>query len=346
MDLQIVRPLELSDDDRAAWRALQQTSRELDSPFLSPDWALAVEAAEGAGSSARVAVLRRGGQACGFLPLSIPHQSARPLGGPLCDYQAAVTEPGCAFDPLAVIEALHVARFDFASMLRSQSAFVPHFRGAVPAFAADAAQGYDRYAEGMGGPAGVLGELDDVRAEVEAALGPIAFTALSRRRDDLIELLGWRGEVLPDWAAGLIHQLFLDRDQAFGGGLFTLHAGERLIAAQFHLRGRHTLHAWLCAHDRALERFSPSLLLSQDILRWMDETPYSTLDFGVGGARTGRPLSNVVRNVGVGTVSHPSPASLLRAAAGRLRSAAGLASAPELAALPGRAARSALRALR
>lgn len=339
MPVEVVRPSQLSKADLAAWRALQQTSREFDSPFLSPDWALAVEAAEGPESTARVVINRDDDRARAFFPVSIPFQTARPLGGVMCDYQGCVAEPGCAIDPVAIIGALGVTRFDFANMLRSQTAFAPSFKGVLPAYSADLTQGFERYSVWMGGNEGVLGDLQGLRTELEALHGPLRYRALSRSRADLEQMLAWREEPMEPWAERLIDALFAGREQAFGGGLFTLHCGDTLIAAQFYLRGQRTLHAWLCGHDRARDRFWPGLLLSAGIMRWMDGKPYDTLDFGVGGAFSGRSLCNVVRNVGVGSIAHPAPANLLRNAAQRMRQAAGLPAFTEIATLPARALR-------
>src|SRR5204863_3703147 len=131
--IEVVRPSEVSEPERAAWRSLQETSRELDSPFLSPDWALAVETAEGPDSTARVAIFREDGRARAFLPLAVPFHTARPLGAAMCDYQACLAEPGYAVDLEALLHALDVTRFDFANVLRSQTAFAPHFKGVLPA---------------------------------------------------------------------------------------------------------------------------------------------------------------------------------------------------------------------
>ncbi|HET9160987.1 MAG TPA: GNAT family N-acetyltransferase [Caulobacteraceae bacterium] len=339
MSVEVIRPSQVSEADRAAWSTLQQASKELDSPFLSPDWALAVEAAEGPDSTARVAIFRDGDRARAFLPVSTPFQTARPLGGAMCDYQGYLAEPGFTVDPMALIEGLGVARFDFANVLRSQTALAPYFKGVLPAYSADLSQGYERYALWMGESQGILGELQSLRTEIEATTGPLRYRAMSRCRQDLEQMLNWREEPMEPWAERLIDSLFSRREQGFGGGLFTLHCGDRLIAAQFYLRGKRTLHAWLSSHERAMDRFWPGLLLSAGIMRWMDDKPYDTVDFGVGGAFSGRHLCNVVRNVGIGTVAHPHPSSLLRSAAERMRLAAGKAHIGEIAALPARALR-------
>ena len=86
-----------------------------------------------------------------------------------------------------------------------------------------------------------------------------------------------------------------------------------LAAAQFHLVGFRTVHAWLIAHEMAFERYSPGLLLFQDILRWMDGQPYARLDFGCGDYRFKREFANARQGVMHGFVAVPSAAGLVRA---------------------------------
>jgi hypothetical protein len=97
----------------------------------------------------------------------------------------------------------------------------------------------------------------------------------------------------------LVDDLFQPDDPNFGGGLYTLHLGDQLAAVHLHLRGEHTIHGWLIAHDPELERYSPGLMLFQDILKSMDGTPYTRLDLGTGDYRFKRELSNAPADRGV-----------------------------------------------
>ena len=93
------------------------------------------------------------------------------------------------------------------------------------------------------------------------------------------------------------------------------------------------------AHDAGFERYSPGLILFQDILRWMDTTPYSSLDLGAGDYRFKRELSNAQRHVNHGFVGVASPAALVREAAYSLRATAESLPLGRFSELPGKAMR-------
>jgi CelD/BcsL family acetyltransferase involved in cellulose biosynthesis len=136
----------------------------------------------------------------------------------------------------------------------------------------------------------------------------------------------------------LIEALFERRDSDFGGALFTLHIGDRLAA----------VHGRLIAHAPEFEHYSPSLLLFQDILKWMVGEPYRRLDLGCGDYRFKRELSKATQETRHGFVGVESPATLLRGVAYRLREAAEGLPLGGVSALPGKAMRryDLLRALR
>ena len=100
----------------------------------------------------------------------------------------------------ALLHALDVTRFDFANVLRSQTAFAPHFKGVLPAYSADLSQGYERYATWMGEGDGILGELQGLRTEIQSTRGPLKYRALSRSRADLDQMMAWRDEPMEPWA--------------------------------------------------------------------------------------------------------------------------------------------------
>jgi CelD/BcsL family acetyltransferase involved in cellulose biosynthesis len=137
----------------------------------------------------------------------------------------------------------------------------------------------------------------------------------------------------------LVEDLFALKSPGYGGALFTLHFGDRLAAAQFHLMGERVIHAWMIAHEPAFERYSPGLLLFQDILRWMDDMPYERLDLGYGDYRFKRELSNTQARLAHGFVGLPSAATLMREAAYALRQTAEQLRLGAVSELPGKAMR-------
>ena len=353
MQIDIVRPWELTAFAVERWAALQAADPTLDSPFLSPHWPRAVARAQGPESSdrgLRVAVLGGVKDPRGFIAARVGAFTAMPAGAPMCDYQGLVAEPGLRIDPRRIAEAFGVGRFDFSHMLEDQALFAPLARGREDSHVIDVADGYAAYEAGRKA-AGVsaLKDTDKKRRKVERDLGPVTFTAFSRSRADFDQLVAWKqaqwratGQTdvfAAGWPLALVRGLFASRDPDFGGILFTLHIGETLAAAQMNLRGGRNIHSWIIGHDPRFERYSPGMLLFQDILRWMDDTPYSRLDLGAGDYRFKRELSNVKVGVTHGFIGAPSAAALMRETAYAVRKAAESLPLGRMSELPGKAMR-------
>ncbi len=321
----MVAPSALSAADLARWSALQAADPALDSPFLSPGWALAAERARPRDGGTRVAVVREGDRAVGFLPVRVAGAVAIPAGAPMSDYQGMVREPGLLIDPRRLAHALGVQRLDFSYMPLDQTAFAPYMRGTCLSYVIETPDGYDAYAAARkAAGSGVIKDIDKRRRKVEREVGPVRFTAQETSSDILDQLLAWKREqyratnqtdvFATPWTVDLLHDLSSPRQDGCGATLFTLHIGDTLAAAQFNLLGRHTIHSWIIAHDDAFERYSPGLILFQDILKWMDQTPYGALDLGAGDYRFKLQLASLHRPVAHGFVGRLSPAALLREA--------------------------------
>lgn len=345
MQVDVLRPKQLPPEMMARWREFQRLDRLWDSPFLSPCWARAVEHAQG-GDGHRVAVVSEGGEARAFMSVRAGRFTALAAGGAMTDYEGLVGEPGLKLDPKALVRALGVSRYDFSHIPADQEAFQPFARGGSTSWIVDLADGYAAYAAGR---RSTFKELDRKRRKAEREAGTAVFRAQSASQEDFERLIALKREqyratcqtdiFAAGWPRRLLEELFALRIPGFGGQLFTLHFGEALAAAQFHLMGEKTIHAWIISHDSAFERYSPGLLLFQDIFRWMDGQPYERLDLGYGDYRFKRELSNVQQPLMHGFVGTPSAASLMREAAYGLRRAAEALPLGPVSELPGKAMR-------
>jgi CelD/BcsL family acetyltransferase involved in cellulose biosynthesis len=330
---------------------LQAADITLDTPFLSADWARTVETVQGEGArSVRVAVAQQGGRDIAFFPVRVGAFTAMPVGAPMCDYQGVVAEAGIEIPARELIQALGVQRFDFTHMLEDQAPFAAHARGREMSHVVDVAGGYAAYeVERRAAGTSVLKDSDKKRRKAEREVGPATFQAFSHSRTDFEKLLAWKRFQLKatgqtdifhtSWTRRLLDEMFESRDPGFGGVMFSLHFGDRLAAVHLHLRGQRTIHGWIIAHDPELERYSPGILLFQDILRWMDGGPYTRLDLGPGDYRFKRELGNHGLWVTHGFVGRPSPASLVRSAAYGVRRAAEALPLGAVSELPGKAMR-------
>ncbi|MBQ1543667.1 MAG: GNAT family N-acetyltransferase [Clostridia bacterium] len=351
MAIEILPPWTLSRSDLDRWTALQDSQPMYAPPFLSPQWARAVDRAQNRNrDNVRVAVLHENGALKGFFPVRVSAFTAMPAGSPMCDYQGLVAEPGVQVSSNQLLQALGVDRLDFTHMLQDQSTFSAHMRGSAPSYVIRLSNGYEAYqVEKRAAGSGVLKDLDKRRRKVEREVGPVTFTAWSRSAADFEKLVAWKraqyratGQTdifATGWPRRLLQDMFESRDPDFGGVFFTLHIGDQLAAAHLHLRGKRTVHAWIIAHDPAFERYSPGLLLFQDVMRWMDDTPYDTLDLGAGDYRFKQQLANDHRMVAHGFIGRPSASSLVRQAAYSIRDTAERLPLGRFSALPGKAMR-------
>lgn len=350
MEIEVVRPSQLTAEQIGQWTALQAGGEDLGSPFLSPHWARAVEAAQSPDqSTVRVAILREAGRIVGFFPAKVKGGVGMPAGAPMCDYQGLIAAPDVKIDARRLLEALGIARYDFCHMPQSQAPFAGHIRGASPSWISRLPFGYEAYAHDKNAESGILKDLDKRRRKAEREMGKVTFTAFSRSHSDFAQMMDWkRGQYretgqtdifASGWTQRLMEDLFAGRDPDFGGSLFTLHIDDKLAAAQFHLRGADIIHAWIIAHDGDYERVSPGLLLFQDIMRWMDDTPYTSIDYGPGEYRFKKQLANAQCMVGHGFVGRPSAESFIRGAAYGIRAAAERLPLGKVSELPGKAMR-------
>jgi CelD/BcsL family acetyltransferase involved in cellulose biosynthesis len=186
--------------------------------------------------------------------------------------------------------------------------------------------GFDAYAaERRAAGVGLLKDVAKKARKADRELGEARFTHASRSRSDLARLIAWKRAQYratgqtdifdTPWTLALLDELFDTIDPDFGARLFTLHFGDKLVAAHLHLCLGATVHGWLIAHDPAFERYSPGVMLFTEILSWMPGAGYARLDLGGGDYRFKRELANARQPVFHGFVARPSAAGFLRHAA-------------------------------
>jgi CelD/BcsL family acetyltransferase involved in cellulose biosynthesis len=271
----------------------------------------------------------------------------------MCDYQGVVGRPDLDVDPRRLLCALRVGRLDFSSLLADQGAFARGVRGLAQSQVIDLGEGYDAYAAARrAAGTDILQDTAKKRRKLEREQGAAVF-AVSRDVGEFERLIAWKraqyrasGQTdifQAGWTEALLRSLFhrdpgLDQ-AAFGGAFFTLSVGGKLAAAHFALRQGPVLHAWFIAHDEAFARYSPGVILINEILKWAPAQGVRELDLGPGDYRFKHSLANVKRDVAYGYIGRPSAAALTRGAAYRLRATAEALPLGRFSALPGKAMR-------
>lgn len=350
MTIDLVRPLDLTQDDIAAWTRLQGEG-PLASPFLSPHWARAVARVKGPDAErARVAIVREGGEAKGFMAARVGRVTAIPVGAPMCDYQGLVAANDLAVEPRRLVTAMGVQRMDFTSLMIEAPAFAGCARGRAVSHVLDISKGYDAYAaDRLAAGTDILKDCAKKRRKLERELGEVTFTAESRSLHDFDALIAWKRaqyaqtgqtDILSHgWTLDLLRGLFERDEPALRGVMFTLHVAGKLAAVHYALCTPRIAHAWFIAHDDAMQRYSPGVILITEVLRWAADRGMAELDLGPGDYRFKVSLANRQREVGHGFVGRLAPATLMRAAQYEVRRTAEALPLGRLSALPGKAMR-------
>ncbi len=351
MQIDVVRPLDLTPAELEAWRGLQAATPVLGSPFLAPEWALALARSGGPDArSGRVAVLREGGRPVGFFPVRKGPFTALPAGAPLCDYQAVVATPGLEVDVRAIARALGVGRLDLINAICEPKVFCDHLQGEGESHLIDLSEGFDAYAaRRKASGSGVLADTAKKKRKLEKEVGPAVFTALSASDADWAATLDWKRAqyratrqtdiFATPWVTALLDRLRREADDRFGARLFTLHAGDRLAATHIALQNGPVLHAWFIAHEEELQRFSPGVVLMVEMMRWAAEHGVAEFDLGPGAYRFKTSLATGSRAVGYGFVGRVSAAAAGRCAQYRVRRVADALPLGRLSHMPGKAMR-------
>lgn len=290
LQIEILKPADLTAGQMALWAKFRAARPELASPYFDLRYTLA--AAEVA-PEARVAVIRRDGEVAGFLPFQRRRGLIQPLGAPMTDYHGLIAPAGAGIDLPAVLRAMGVGRFQFGGLAG--------FDGPPPsralrrhAMVADLSRGYGAYIEGRR-KAGHGGFLKDkrrrdgalrrdyeVRFEFREA-DPAALDAVIGLKRAQLRASGQHDIFACGWTEALLRRLADETTPDFGLRFAGLYADGRLIAAELGLRSGKAYHLWFPVYDQAFARYSPGSLMTLATLEAAAGQGMTSVDFGPGG---------------------------------------------------------------
>lgn len=316
-------PSNLSDTDRAAWRALAAVGDRV-SPLLGPDFTAQVGQVR---PDALVTVWRTpDGVPTAFLPHHRRRGVAHPIGAPLSDYHGPVAVPG--FDLETALPLAGLAAYRFSSQI------VPPADDAGDGFMIALDDTPDAYLEALrqARPKSIK-NVRRLGHKLERDLGPITIAA-SRDPAAFDTLIAWKRrqfartggyDVLRSaWVGKLLNNLFENQDPAFGGLMVTLHAGDRLVAGHFGVRADDIYHPWIASTDPDLAEFGLGHVFLMQVIGAMPELGLRTYDLAPGHdhykrpyARSTRPVTSGVTFAKGDTLNRASEQAWTLAGAGR-----------------------------
>lgn len=331
MRVSVVRPGELGPDDIASWRAMQSSTPSLASPFLSPEFTIAVGEFR---PGARVAVLSDGPDVAGFFPFERGRLGAGlPIAAGMTDCQGLIHAPGVQWDARELVRRCGLPAWRFDHLEASQQPFERYRTGVERSPIIDLSNGFDAYYEKLGTQAPQLCRNTERKArKLEREAGELRFVADSDDISAFRSLLTWKRAQYRrtgqfdifawSWVTGLIETLFSTRGDSFSGLFSVLYAADVPIAAHFGLRGGDTLAHWFPAYDAEFSRYSAGLIMHLRMAEFTPAAGVRVIDMGTGLQRYKDELKNGDLFVGVGIVTTGSLRGAVLATAPRARAAA------------------------
>jgi CelD/BcsL family acetyltransferase involved in cellulose biosynthesis len=280
-------PSELGNIELERWHAIRALRPELDSPFLSPWFAVAVSHTR---PEARVAMVEDGGKIVAFFPFEKRALGlAVPIGAGLSDCQAITSDPGFDFDVNDLLEQSGVSAWHFDHLASTQRAMVAPNAIEVSSPIIDVSGGFDAY---LGDGRHSFHYIFKTERKLAREVGPVRFGFGVSDDYALNTLMTWKSEQYrrtgrPDRFAtastvALVRELAQTSEPSLSGTLMTLYAGDRLVAVEFSLRSETVLAGWFPAYDQELRRYSPGTI---HMLRTIEATSVAGLaryDLGKG----------------------------------------------------------------
>ncbi|WP_433057174.1 GNAT family N-acetyltransferase [Dactylosporangium sp. CS-033363] len=269
MKISVVRAPELGPAELGRWRALQQAEPGLNSPFLSPEFTLAVARVRPA---ARVAVLEDGQEIVGFFPYEVRRRVIGvPIGYGISDCQGLVHAQGLDWDPIALLRACGLPVWEFDHLMGDQAPFAPYHTETTGSPIMDLAGGYEDYlADRMKAgdvvrqanrkQRGMVRDLGEERFEWQDE-SPAAFDALREWKSAQYKRTQQYDRFNTPWIRDVIDDLMTSGAPGCRAVVSTVYAGDRPVAAHLGLRSESVLAYWFPSYDTDLHKYSAGILL-------------------------------------------------------------------------------------
>jgi CelD/BcsL family acetyltransferase involved in cellulose biosynthesis len=294
LQITLARPTELGPEEIAAWHSMQRTTRLLANPFLSPEYAVAVDRAR---PGIRVAVLSDGPHIAGFFPFQRRRFGIGvPIGTPTNDYQGAIHAPGAEWDAGELLRACKLSVWQFDCLAEGQAPFQRYATDVAPSPAIDLSEGFAPYWNKLQARSSrFCKDLARKTRKFEREVGELHFTVDSRDPAELRTLMRWKSEQYRrtgwidsfsrPWIVDLVDELFSTHTSQFGGLLSVMYAGGHPVAAHFGLRCGPILAHCYPAYDPALGMHSPGLIHHLRMFEEAAALGVQLIDMGKGPER-------------------------------------------------------------
>ena len=283
---------ELGSSEKQIWSAIQLAGdRSLSSPYLCPEFTLAVAAAR---DDIYVGILEDGNRVIGFFPF---HLEGPRVAGPaierLADYEGVIATQEASWTADELLRGCGLKEWRFEVLIRSQTQFHSYHRKHLHSPIMDLSRGFAGYTDDiLKSGSDLIGKIAAQRRRLERDHGPVRYDA----HDSDITTLAWlmicksqqyrrtlaRDHFETPWFRKVLERVHAAQQENFAGILSVLYAGEQIVAAHLGLRSRRAWHYWFPCYDKAFEKYSPGSILLMEMAKSAESLDLRHIDLGRG----------------------------------------------------------------
>ena len=294
MRAEVIRASELSREDIALWRDLQESNQSLRSAFFTPCFTQTIAAVR---DDVRVARLRGGSETVGFFPFhACPRGVGRPVGLRLSDFHGVLMRDGSQWNARELVEICGLGSWHFRQVPKSQEPFSELSFASWSSPYVDLTQGFDQWvADRRKAGSDLIPQIRRKARKIEREVGPLRFEWHSDCERVYSQLREWKSDqrrrtgssdpFRQAWINAAIDRIRHTQDEDFAGVLSALWVGDELAAAHLGVRSKTTLHCWFPTYNAAYSRYSPGLILMLEMVRACPENGQERFDLGKGDER-------------------------------------------------------------
>ena len=294
MNVEVIKPTELTAALLARWDEIQSNNPALQNPYFRPEYIQAIARLR---NDVEIAVLEQDGEPRGFFAYQRDRwNGATPVGGRISDYQGVIAAPDMKWTADELLKKARLRGFRFDHLLAGQTEWSAGMAKVHDSPCLDLTGGFEEYRNRrrQQGCVRIKQFLSKLR-KLEREVGPVRLVPFSPDPVAFERLITWKSAQyqhaglanlfrLPNVTL-MLTELLKEQGPKFKATLSALYAGETLAAVAYCLVSGGVWHICFPAYNFDLEQYSPGVLLITRLAQEASELGITQIDLGKGEAK-------------------------------------------------------------
>ncbi len=314
MDINVVKPEQITESQRELWKGMMTAEHTTDSPFFHPEYVSVLSMHR---KQVRVAVVTEQNTPVAFFPFEKHGPNGRPLGIKLCDFQGIVRTPKTIIEAEDLLKGCELKSWQFDHLVSSQPEFESWQMRKDDSLFIDLSSGYEAYLEERK-QAGTsqISVFNRKLRKLEREIGEVKYDWHTDREDVFETILELKSaqrkrtgtfDILQfDWVRQFLNEIRNRQTDDFEGALCTLRVNDQLIGAHLGMKTDTVFHYWFPVYDQSFNKYSPGLILLLKTAQAAAEIGIQRIDLGKGDERYKKSLGSGSISVGEGVADRRS----------------------------------------